>query len=82
MADQSAGNPGSTTPAQKKFDKAALEKDASWIAARLQEPSTWAGLGMLLGVAGVVLPPDLAHAVQVAGTALGGLLAVVLKEAA
>lgn len=48
------------------------------IAARLKEPSTWAGLAVLLSVFG--LPAGLSEAVVQIGAGLGAAAAIVLRE--
>ena len=51
---------------------------ALWLAARLDEPSTYAGFGILIGLFG--LPTDyLSHVAQI-GMGIGGVLAVLLSE--
>jgi hypothetical protein len=73
----------SNAPAQSKpaFDKARLEKDVSWIGARLREPSTYAGLAAVLGVMGLGADPGLVKNISMIGMGLGGLLSSVLPEA-
>jgi hypothetical protein len=44
----------------------------------LREPSTWAGLGMLAMLAGATIED--AQAIGNAGAAVGGALAVLLRE--
>jgi hypothetical protein len=53
----------------------------SFIADRLKEPSTWAGLSTLL-IAFKVLPnnPDTTATLTTVGVALGGILAAVFPE--
>ena len=54
----------------------------NWIISRLREPSTWAALAASGVLSFVSLDPasDMWRAVVTAGTAIAGLLAVVLKE--
>ena len=72
----------SNTSAQSKpgFDKARLTKDASWIGARLREPSTYAGLAAVLGVMGLGTDPGLVKNLSMIGMGLGGLLSFVMPE--
>ncbi len=52
-----------------------------WVANRLREPTTWAGLVTLLSMSGHVTMSDaLIQAITTAGVALGGLASVVLME--
>lgn len=51
-----------------------------WIVDRLKEPSTWAGLGTLLVVNGVALPPGVMPLVVQAGVSIAGILAIVIHE--
>jgi hypothetical protein len=47
---------------------------------RLKEPSTYRGLVVLAGTAGVALSPDLAAAIGVAVAAVIGLIEVIRSE--
>lgn len=51
-----------------------------WVIARLKEQTTWIGLTTLLTAAGVSLAPELTESIITAGVAIGGVLAMVLKE--
>ena len=51
-----------------------------WLLARLREPSTWRGLVWILTVSGVLLTPEQAEAIMLAGMALAGLLGVFLND--
>ncbi len=53
---------------------------ALYILARLKEPSTWAGLGVMLGGMGIKVQPGLWQSIAVAGAAIAGLIATVLAE--
>jgi len=58
-------------------------KFVNWFLARIEEPSTWAGAGVVgfaLNNAGVA--PNVATAILNVGMAVGGLLAIVLPEKA
>lgn len=52
----------------------------NFIINRLKEPSTWRGIFLALGAAGVVLVPEQQAAIAAAATALIGLLEVFRKE--
>jgi hypothetical protein len=54
----------------------------NWLLARLKEPSTWSGAGVVAMVAHQFLPSAIADAALVAGAAVGGLLAVLIPEKA
>lgn len=47
---------------------------------RLSEPSTWAGLGVILSVAGVHIAPEQWQAVVALVTAVAGAVAVFAPE--
>jgi hypothetical protein len=51
-----------------------------YIVARLREPSTWAGLAVLCGTLGVVMPPDTWQAITTAGMAVAGLVAGLMAD--
>jgi hypothetical protein len=55
-------------------------KALSYVANRLKEPSTWAGLGTALTGAGVYIRPDLWQEIMGVGMTVSGLIAVLLKE--
>ena len=67
-------------PDTPKFDAARAKKDVSWIASRLKEPSTWAGIAAGLAALGVNLDPGLVKYVTMIGMGLGGVLAFLLPE--
>ena len=48
--------------------------------ARLKEPSTWAGLGVILGLFGIHLAPEKLTAIIGVATAVAALLAIFLPE--
>jgi hypothetical protein len=52
--------------------------DMGW--KRLSEPSTWAGLGVILSVAGVHIAPEQWQAVVALVTAVAGAVAVFAPE--
>lgn len=47
---------------------------------RLREPSTWAGVGILLSLVGINLAPADAQAIVNGGVALASLLAILIGE--
>jgi len=51
-----------------------------WLLARLREPSTWRGLVWILTVSGVLLTPEQAEAIMLAGMTMAGLLGVFLSD--
>ncbi len=53
----------------------------TWAIAQLKQPSTWRGLVWILTVSGVLLTPEQAEAIMLAGMALAGLLGVFLNDA-
>jgi hypothetical protein len=62
------------------IDKAKVARDVSWIGARLREPSTYAGLAVLLGMLGLHDVPDAVKDISEIGMGLGGLIAIFLLE--
>jgi hypothetical protein len=62
------------------IDKAKIKEDVSWIGARLREPSTYAGLAVLLGLLGLHDVPEAVKDVSEIGMGLGGLIAIFLPE--
>lgn len=52
----------------------------NYLLARAKEPSSYAGLATLLGIAGISIAPSEWQAIVDVLTALAGLLAVVLPE--
>jgi len=59
-----------------------MPKVLVWIIARLEEPSTWAGGGLIamgLKASGLVSDELVVH-ILAAGAAIGGLLAIILPE--
>lgn len=51
-----------------------------WVFDRLSERSTWLGLVGLISAFGVTLAPELQEAIVVAGLAVAGVVAVVMKD--
>lgn len=51
-----------------------------WIIDRLREPTTWIGLISFAAATGVSFAPELQDSIVTAGVAIGGTLAIVLKE--
>ena len=59
-----------------------MPKSIKWFLARIEEPSTWAGTGILavlLKSTGVI-PGEVADHILAVGSAIGGLLAIILPE--
>ena len=54
----------------------------NWLLARLKEPSTWSGAGVVAIVAHQFLPGAIADATLTVGAAIGGLVAVLVPESA
>lgn len=53
----------------------------NWLAARLREPSTWAGIVTLVSMSGHLIISDaMAQAITAAGVAVGGLFSVIMQE--
>lgn len=63
------------------IDKVTAERDMSWLGARLREPSTYAGLGILLAAFHLAHAGDWLSALTAIGTGIGGIIAIVLPEA-
>mgnify|MGYP006290738051 CR=1 FL=1 len=51
-----------------------------WVAERLKEPSTWAGLTVLLTTAGLNIDPELWKEIGTVSGGLAGLILIVTKE--
>lgn len=51
-----------------------------YLAARLQESSTWVSIGSIITGLGFVIAPEYWQAISVIGLGLGGLLGAVLRE--
>ena len=62
------------------IDKVTAERDISWLGARLREPSTYAGLGILLAAFHLADAGDWVSALTAIGTGIGGVIAIVLPE--
>jgi len=56
-----------------------MEKAYS-IIERLKEPSSWAGFAAVLGVVGINIAPATWDATVAAGTAVAGLIAILVPE--
>jgi hypothetical protein len=52
----------------------------SYLADRLREPSSWAGLAGILAAVGVSVSPDIWREATAAATGLAGLAAVLMRE--
>lgn len=57
-----------------------MNQSLIYLVQRLQEPSTWRGLILLLTAAGVSLEPALAEAIIATGLALAGLVGVLTRD--
>jgi len=68
----------SNTPA---FDKQKAEREISWLGTRLREPSTYAGIAVVLAALHFGNASDWVSAITAIGTGIGGLIAIVLPEA-
>jgi hypothetical protein len=66
--------------AAPKVDEQAVEQDISWLGARLREPSTYAGLGILLAALHFGDVSDWVSAISSIGVGIGGIIAIVLPE--
>lgn len=52
----------------------------NWLLARVAEPSTWAGAGVVAAVVHSIAPGAVGDSILAVGAAVGGLLAVVVPE--
>lgn len=52
----------------------------SYIASRIREPSTWAGLGTALTGVGVTVSPEHWQAIMGLGMGIGGMIAVLFPD--
>jgi hypothetical protein len=66
--------------AAPKVDKQEIEQEVSWLGARLREPSTYAGLGILLAALHFGDVSDWVSAISSIGIGIGGIIAIVLPE--
>jgi hypothetical protein len=57
-----------------------IEKGFDWVVARIKEPSTWAGAGIVATVVHLTFPGPLGDNIIAMGAAFGGILAVILPE--
>ena len=57
-----------------------MRQSATWLAARMKEPSTWAGVAAMSALAHHQLDSEMAQNLATAGTVLGGVLASTLSE--
>lgn len=63
------------------IDKTEVARDISWLGTRLREPSTYAGLGVLLAAFHLANADDWVSAITAIGTGIGGIIAILLPEA-
>ena len=75
MADKGQG---AGKPAVSKINAQQVEQDASWLGQRMKEPSTYAGLGVLLTLVFHISNAGLAMNIQTIGIALGTIILAVL----
>ena len=59
-----------------------MSKAIDFVIARMQEPSTWAGLAALCGIAGHHLQPGFVQDLTTGGVFVGGLAAMIMKDRA
>jgi hypothetical protein len=64
-----------------EFDKQKAEREISWLGARLREPSTYAGIAVVLAALHFGNANDWVSAITSIGTGIGGVIAIVLPEA-
>ena len=62
----------------KTMDK--IKKSFVWVAARLEEPSTWAGGSLIAILVHMAFPGTIGNAIIAFGGSLGAFLAVVIPE--
>jgi hypothetical protein len=51
-----------------------------YVISRLREPSTYAGMAALVAAFGLAVPTEWVQALSALGVAVGGVLAIVLRE--
>ena len=66
--------------AAPKIDTQKVDQEISWLGARLREPSTYAGLGILLAALHFGNVSDWVSAISSIGVGIGGVIAIVLPE--
>ena len=64
----------------RAFDRAAVDQEVSWFGKRLREPSTYAGLAVLLGAFHFGNAQDWVAALSSIGVGVGGVIAILLPE--
>jgi len=65
----------------RAFDRAQVDQEVSWVGKRLREPSTYAGLAVLLGGAAHLANADAwTAAIASIGVGVGGIIAILLPE--
>ena len=62
------------------MDKVEAEKEVSWVGQRMREPSSYAGLGLILAALHVADASSLASSLTSIGLGVGGLVAILLPE--
>jgi hypothetical protein len=63
-----------------KTEEQKAEQEVSWLGGRLREPSTYAGLAVLIALAHVGDASSWAHALESIGIGVGGIIAILLPE--
>ena len=58
----------------------ALKNPTAFVANRLREPTTWAGIFVMLQEVGVVIAPEYAEQFRTVGIALASLVIMFMKE--
>jgi hypothetical protein len=67
-------------PNMADLDKQKAEQEVSWLGGRLREPSTYAGLAVLLSLAHFADASTWANAIESIGIGVGGIIAILLPE--
>ena len=62
------------------FDTSKLKKALVWVLTRFEEPSTFAGGGIVAALVATWFPGELGHQILIALSAIGAVLAIVLPE--
>jgi hypothetical protein len=63
-----------------RFDRAKADMQISWLGKRLREPSTYAGLAVILGALHFGNTQDWIAALSSIGIGIGGIIAILLPE--
>lgn len=57
-----------------------MKNPTSYVANRLREPTTWAGIFVMLQELGVVIAPEYAEQFRVIGIGIASLIIMLMKE--